>query len=188
MRPFPRETARPGEVVARGTTGADGSVALFLPTGRYAVSASEGRDARSVTLTLEHGGRALLVLEGAAPRALLTVEAHAADGSAAGGVDVDVRVHPSGTPAARGRTDERGVAAIPLAPGAYEVRVGEASVRTFVEADTVVRLRAPPAPARDQPPPQPKPLPPSRYAQRARAATAALAPLDTEWVRDETWN
>lgn len=183
VRAFPRGAPRPGDPVARGTTGADGSVALQLPAGRYAVSAQHGGEARVVTVTLEHGGRALLLLEAPGRRVTLTVEAFTPDGRPLPHAVVDVRTSPAGTPAARGHADERGVLSLPLPPGAYEVRVGDASARTYLEADTRLRLTAEPAPADAR---QPPPVTP--YAQRARAAATHVAPLDPSSVRHETWN
>ncbi len=70
-----------------------------------------------------------------------------------------------------------------LPPGAYEVRVGATVTRTYIEADTILRVTADPKAA------EPLQTPPvSKYAQKARAATSVVAPLDHSSVRDETWN
>lgn len=182
VRPFPRGTARPGEPVARGSTGADGAVALSLPAGRYAVSATHGGEGRAVTITLEHAGRATLVLEGLGRRVVLTVEVSGAEGEPLAGATVDVRTVPGGAHAARGMTDERGVAAIHVPQGAYEVRVGDTAAKTYVEADTLLRLTAEASRAQPAAPAM------SRYAQRVRAATSQVAPLDLSNVREEVWN
>lgn len=182
VRWFPRGEARPLDVVARGTTGPDGTIALQLPEGRYAVSAREGGEGKAVTITLEHAGRATLLLESLARRAVLTVEVTDLAGEPLADAAVDVRTHPTGAPAARSVTDDDGVAQLPLPPGAYEVRVGDAVAKTYLEADTVLRLSATQAPGAAAP------APPSRYAQRVRAATGIVAHLDTAQVRDEIWN
>lgn len=182
VRPFPRGAQRPGEPVARGSTGHDGSFALLLPAGRYAVSATHGGEGRAVTITLEHSGRAMLVLESLGRRVVLTVEVAGPAGEPLAEATVDVRTVPGGTHAARGVTDERGVAAIHLPAGAYEVRVGGSAAKTYLEADTLLRLTAEPAP------PEPAAPAVSRYAQRARAATSYVAPLDIANVREDSWN
>ncbi|GEM_PF-7088161 len=180
IRPFPLGAPKPGEPMARAATGPEGTVALLLPAGRYAVSARHAGEGRAVTVTLEHAGRALLVLEALGKRVVLTVEVSGPDGGALPGAPVEVRSAPAGTLAARGATDERGVATLHLPPGAYEVRVGAARARTFVETDTLLRLAAEAAPA-------PQPVA-SRYAQKARAATSYVAPFSAEHVRDDVWN
>lgn len=180
VRAFPRGQPRPGDVVARAVTGADGNASLMLPQGRYAVAAREGDETKAVTITLEHAGRATLLLESAIRRATLTVEVTDIRGAPLPDAPVDVRSVPGGQPAARAVTDADGVATIPLPPGAYEVQAGATGARTYLDADTTLRLcaaaSAPVAP------------PPTRYAQKARAATAMVAPLDTERLREETWN
>lgn len=183
VRPYPRGAARPEDPVARATTGPDGTVALFLPAGRYAVIAQHEGEGRAVTVTLEHAGRATLPLESLGRRVVLTVEVCGEDGNPLPDAAVDVRTVPTGTPAAHATTDDDGVAALTLPPGAYEVRVGDAVVKTFIEADTVLRLTA--VPAAHEAPPQP---PVSRYAQKARAATSVVALLDSQGLREETWN
>lgn len=182
VRPFPRGAARPLEPVARVTASADGSVALCLPEGRYAVSARHEGEGRAVTLTLEHAGRALLLLEALGRRAVLTVEAADAAGAPLSNAVVAVRAVPTGTQAGSATTDERGVASLQLPPGAYEVRVGETVAKTYVEADTLLRLTAEAAPDPAAPPS------PSRYAMRARTATSYVAPFDVAGVRDDVWN
>lgn len=183
VRPYPRGAAHPEEPVARGTAGPDGSFALLLPQGRYAVTAQHEGEARAVTVTLEHAGRATLALESMTRRATLTVEVTGEDGMPLENAAVDVRTIASGTHAAREVTDTDGVAHLTLPPGAYEVRVGHTVARTFLEADTTLRLTATPAPL--------EPAPSSgvsAYAQKARAATSVVAPLDTSGARDEVWN
>ncbi|MEA3202130.1 MAG: hypothetical protein QOE90_3558 [Thermoplasmata archaeon] len=180
IRPYPRGAPKPGEAMARATTGPEGTASLHLPAGRYAISARHGSDGRAVTVTLEHAGRALLLLEALGKRIALTLEISGMDGGALPGAAVEVRASPAGALAARGLTDERGVATLHLPPGAYEVRVGETRVRTYVETDTLLRLAAEavPAPQSVQ----------TRYAQKARAATSYVAPFNAEHVRDDVWN
>lgn len=180
VRPYPLGAAKPGEPMGRGTTAADGTVALHLPAGRYAVSARHQGEGRAVTVTLEHSGRALLVLEALGKRVDLTIEATGADGGALPGAAVEVRASPAGTLAGRGTTDERGAVTLHLPPGSYEIRLGETRARTYLEADTRLRLTATAAPA-----PQ---TVQTRYAQKARAATSYVAPFNSEHVRDDVWN
>ena len=182
LRPFPRGAPRPGEPMARATTGPDGTVALHLPAGRYAVSARQGGEGRVVTITLEHAGRALVLLESLGKRVVLTVEVSGADGGPLPEASVEVRATPGGALAGRGVTDEAGIATIHVPPGAFEVRVGDAVARTYVEADTLLRLAA-----ASVAPATPSPAA-SRYAQRARAATSYVAPFDITNVREDAWN
>lgn len=183
VRPFPRGAARPEEPVARGSTGADGSFSASLPPGRYAVYAQHESEGKAVTITLEHAGRAQLVLESLARRATLCVEVHGLDGLPLAEARVEIRSLPGGTHVAHAVADNDGVARITLPPGAYEVHLGGTVTRTYLEADTVVRVTAEPAAHETAAPP-----PVSRYAQRARAATAVVAPLDASQLRDEQWN
>ena len=183
VRPFPRGAARPEEPVARGTTGADGSFAVSLPPGRYAVYAQHEADGKAVTVTLEHAGRATLFLESLSRRATLTVEMHGSDGFPLPDAQVEVRSLPGGTHVARAVADADGVTHITLPPGAYELHVSGSVTRTFLEADTTVRITAEPQMHETAAPP-----PVSKYAQRARAATSVVAALDTSSVRDEQWN
>lgn len=182
VRPFPRGAARPEEPVARGATSAEGSFAVSLPPGRYAVYAQHEGEGKAVTVTLEHAGRATLVLESLGRRVALHVEVTGIDGLPLADAAIEIRTVPTGAHAAAALTNDDGAAEIPLPPGAYEVRVGGVVARTFLEADTIVRLTAAP-----QTTEMAAPLPPSKYAQRARAATASIAQLDPT-VRDETWN
>ena len=182
VRAYPRGAPRPTEPVARGTAGPDGTVTLHLPAGRYAVSASHDDEARGVTITLEHAGRAMILLEGLGRRVVLTAEVTGPDGSALGGARVEVRTTPARALAAEGHTDERGVASLLLPPGAYEVRVGETLAKTYVEADTLLRLSAD-APRIDAPA-----VATSRYAQKARQAVAYVAPFDLACLRDDQLN
>lgn len=183
VRPFPRGASRPEEPVARGSTGADGSFAVLLPSGRYAVYAQHEGEGKAVTVTLEHAGRATVLLESLGRRVILSCEVTGPDGDPLPEATVDVRTVPAGTHAARETTNEDGVADLSLPPGAYEVRVGTTVTRTYIEADTILRLTAEPQT------PEPAPTPPvSRYAQKARAATSVIAPLDSESLREETWN
>lgn len=183
VRPFLRGSPRPEEPVARGSTAADGTFAVSLPAGRYAVYAQHEGEGKAVTVTLEHAGRATLVLESLSRRATLTVEASGMDGHPLAHAVVEVRALPSNMLAARAGTDAHGAARLVLPPGAYEVRVGDAVARTYVEADTLLRLAATEAPREAGPAPAV-----SKYAQKARAATAHVAPLDPTGVRDESWN
>lgn len=183
VRPFPRGAPRPEEPVARGATGPEGSFSVSLPAGRYAVYAQHEGEGKAVTVTLEHAGRATLLLESLGRRVRLTAEVTGPGGDPMPDATVDVRTVPAGTHAARQTTNDDGVAELTLPPGAYEVRVGSTVTRTYIEADTILRLSAQPEPAEDIPAP-----PVSRYAQKARAATAVVAPLDDSSVRDETWN
>lgn len=182
VRAYPRGAGRPQAVVAQATTGADGSAALLLPFGRYALQARHGDERRAVTITLEHEGRALLLLESARRRVSIQVDASRPDGAPLAEAEVEARAHPSGVLAARTITDPDGVATLTVPPGAYEVRIGDVAVRTYVEADTLLRLTA-------QPPPRPAVASaPSRYAIRAREALSYAAPFDVHRVRDELSN
>lgn len=183
VRPFARGATRPEDPVARGTTGPDGTFSVSLPAGRYAVYAQHEGEGKAVTVTLEHAGRATLVLESLGRRVTLSVEVQDRDGGPLPDATVDVRTIPAGTHAARAVTNDDGAVDVPLPPGAYEVRVGETITRTYLEADTILRVTADPRA------PEPLQAPPvSKYAQKARAATAVVAPLDNSSVRDETWN
>lgn len=183
IRPFFRGAARPEDPVARGATAADGTFAASLPAGRYAVYAQHEGESKAVTVSLEHAGRATLVLESAARRAALEVIVTGLDGAPLAHAGVDVRAVPTLAQVARAVTDAAGSARLALPPGAYEVRVGGASARTFVEADTTIRLAADPAYAEPV-----AEAPMSRYAQKARAATSVVAPLDPAAVRPDVWN
>ncbi|HVM44637.1 MAG TPA: hypothetical protein VM582_01780, partial [Candidatus Thermoplasmatota archaeon] len=183
VRPYPRHAARPEDPVARGATGPDGTFSASLPPGRYAVYAQHEGEGRAVTVSLAHAGRARLSRTSVARRATLTVEVNGLDGEPLPDAAVDVRAHPSGAHAARIVTNDDGVAHVALPPGAYELHVGGAATRTYLEADTVVRVTAEPHPLEGAAPP-----PLSRYAQRARAATATVAPLDGGAIREEVWN
>src|SRR5439155_25301786 len=116
--------------------GPGGTLELQLPAGRYAVSARAGEDGRVVTVTLEHAGRALLLLEGLGRRVTLTVEVARNDGRALGGAEVEARATPAQALPARAITDERGIAHIDGPPGADEVRLGGTTVPTYAEAGT----------------------------------------------------
>lgn len=183
VRPFPRGASRPEEPVARGSTSADGSFAASLPPGRYAVYAQHEGEGKAVNVTLEHAGRATLALDSLGRRVKLTVEVNGLDGCPLPDAAIEIRTVPAGTQAARAVTDLDGAAETALPPGAYEVHVGGVVARTFVEADTIVRVTAAPMPLKLAPTP-----PVSKYAQRARAATATVAPLDAGSVREETFN
>jgi hypothetical protein len=183
VRSFPRGSARPGEPVGRATTAADGSVALLLPAGRYAVAAAHEDESRAVTITLEHAGRAMLALESRGRRVVLTVEVALSDGRAVENGCVDVLTVPGGALAARGSTDAEGIAALSLPPGAYEVRVGDAAAKTYIEADTLLRVTADAAPRALA-----APAAVTRYHQRVRAATGYAAPFDVAHLRDDIWN
>jgi hypothetical protein len=183
VRPFPRGATKPEEPVARGGCGADGTFAVSLPAGRYAVYAQHEGEGKAVTVTLEHAGRATITLESLGRRVVLSCEVTGPDGDPMPDATVDVRTVPGGTHAAREVTNEDGVAEIRLPPGAYEVRVGESVTRTYIEADTILRLSA------ERRAPEALATPPvSRYAQKVRAATSVIAPIDSESLRDETWN
>ena len=186
VRAYPRGAAAPGAPIGRGTTGPDGTLALLLPAGRYAVAASHERDARAVTVTLEHAGRALLTLESLARRVALTIEAARPDGFALTNAPVEVRAAAGGAIVERGATDDTGVATLGVPPGAYEVRVGGATVRTYVEADTLLRMTADAAPADGAIASELPPITP--YQQKVRAATQYAAPYAVANVRDEGWN
>jgi hypothetical protein len=181
VRAFPRGAERPGDVVARGTTRSDGTIELQLPGGRYAVSARAGEDGRHVTITLEHPGRALLLLENMSRRIVLTIEASRLDGRPLVEAALEVRSSPAGSVAARGVTDERGIVSLNLPPGAYEVRVGETVVRTYAEADTLLRLTA------ENVGPAAGPAA-SKYAQKVRSATTYVATYDVGSVREDIYN
>lgn len=183
VRPFPRGAPRPEEPVARGATSADGTFAASLPAGRYAVYAQHEGEGKAVTVTLEHAGRATLVLESLGRRVVLSVEVNTREGEPLPDTPVEVRTVPAGTHAARATTNEDGVAEITLPPGAYEVRVGANVTRTYIEADTILRVTSTPGTLVEIPAP-----PVSKYAQKARAATATVAQLDMSATREETWN
>lgn len=183
VRPFPLGETRPGEPVARGTTALDGTVSLSLPAGRYAIAAAHEGDGKAVTVTLEHAGRAVLVLEAVGRRVVLCIEATRADGRNLPEASVEARSLPSGAVAARGVTDERGVVSLLVPPGSYEIRVGtSAPTRTFVEADTTLRVTAEaavePATAAAV----------NAYQSRVRQATTYSARFDPEGVRDAFLN
>jgi hypothetical protein len=182
VRPYPRGATRPGEVVARGATAADGSLSLLLPAGRYAVAARHEDDGKYVTITLEHAGRAMLVLESLGKRVTLTVEASTLDGRPAPNAAVEARAVPAGAIAARGLTDEDGVATLLLPPGAYEVRTGATVAKTYLETDTLLRLTA----TEGAPPPDSEAA--TRYQQKVRTATNYAAPYDVAAVREDLWN
>lgn len=180
VRPMPVGQVREGDPIARGSTGADGSVALLLPAGRYTVTAVHGPAKRRVLVTVERAGRVTLVLEdGASRHATLSVEARAHDGGPAQGVPIEARVPRSGKVAARGVTDDRGAAALFVPHGEYDVVAQGASVRQRVAGDADVQLVLPP------PPPTPPSLP---YLRRVRAANAFAAPFDPEAVDGDLWN
>lgn len=183
VRPYPRGATRPGEVIARGTTGADGNVSLLLPAGRYALAARHGEDGKYVTLTLEHAGRAVLVLETLGKRVTLTVETSTVDGRPAPNVAVEARTVPAGTIAARAVSDEDGVANLSVPPGAYEVRAGSAVAKTYVETDTLLRLTAAAGTATPL-----DPEPQTRYQQKVRQATSYVSPYDVGSVREDIYN
>ena len=185
VRAYPRGAAAPRAPIGRGTTGPDGTLALLLPAGRYAVAATHERDTRAVTVTLEHAGRALLTLESLARRVALTIEAARPDGFALTHAPVEVRAAAGGAVVERGATDDTGVVTLGVPAGAYEVRVGGASVRTYVEADTLLRMTAEPA-AADAAEADVQPITP--YQQKVRAATQYAAPYAVANVRDEGWN
>lgn len=185
VRPYPRGATSPGDPVGRGTTSAEGSLALLLPPGRYAVAATHDGDSRVVTVRLEHAGRAVLVLESRARRVALRLEVARPDGFALGHAPVEVRTVTGGALVERGETDETGIASLHIPAGAYVVHVGDARVRTYVEADTVLRIAADAAPEARLASGGPTAHP---YAQRVRAATQYAAPFDLAAVRDEGWN
>jgi hypothetical protein len=174
---------RPEEPVARGTTAPDGTFSCSLPAGRYAIYAQVDGEGKAVTVALHHAGRATLVLESLARRAKLEVHVTGIEGTPLANATLDIRAVPTLAQVARLATDAQGCARIALPPGAYEVRVGGTSARTFLEVDTTLRLAAEPLEQADL-----APAPVSRYAQRARAATSVVAPLDGGAVRDEVWN
>lgn len=182
VRPFPTNSTRPGDIVARGTTAPDGTVTLLLPEGRYAVAARHDEDGRNVTITLEHAGRALLLLESLGKRITLTIEASTFDGRALPEAPVEVRTVPTGSIAARGVTDDRGVASLAVPPGAYEIKLGATYAKTYAEADTLIRLSADPNGVEVEAQPS------TKYHQKVRAATNYVAPYDVEAVRDDLWN
>jgi hypothetical protein len=66
-------------------------------------------------------------------------------------------------------------------PGAYEVTVGAATARTYVEMDTLLRMTA--EPGRPDPAPEP-----TRYQQKVRAATSYAAAYDVSAVREDLFN
>lgn len=123
--------------VARAPTDASGEAALLLPAGRYAVSVGHGGDAKCVNVAVAREGRVLVHLEATGRRVVLTVEAGVPD------VAVEARFVPGGHLAARGWTDERGVAALLVPPGEVEVTAAGAAARVRVAGDDLVRLPRP---------------------------------------------
>ncbi|MFA5860637.1 MAG: hypothetical protein WDA16_02975 [Candidatus Thermoplasmatota archaeon] len=184
VRPYPPGATRPGDVVARGTTGADGNVSLLLPAGRYALAARHAEEGKYVTLTLEHAGRAVLLLETMGKRVTITIETSSIDGRPSSNVAVEARTLPGGTIAARGVTDDEGVVNLSVPPGAYEVDTGGTVTKTYVETDTLLRLTAMPGNAAPQPEPEER----SRYQQKVRQATNYVAPYDVASVREDMYN
>lgn len=171
-----------GQPVARGTADADGIFTLLLPAGRYSVAATHEGAGRAVTVTLEHAGKATIVLETYARRVTLTVDAASPRGEPLSGATIEVRTSTGNTLVARATADEVGVASMDVPAGAYEVRVGATAVRTYVEADTLLRVTAEPAFA---------PAPPvvdNKYAQKIRVATQYAAPFSVAHVRDDGLN
>lgn len=190
VRAFPRGATRPGAPVGRGTTNAEGTLTLLLPEGRYAVSATSDGDARIVTVTLEHAGRATLVLESLQARVMLRIEATRSDGEPLAQARVEVRAAAGNALVVDGTTDEAGHLSVTVPRGAYEVRAGAARVRTYVEAATTLRITAdddaPAGASGSDARPAPSQLSP--YAQRIRHATHYAAPYQVHNVRDEGWN
>ncbi len=133
---------------------------------------------------LLHPGTATLLLEANTQRVTIHVEASREDGSVLAEAAVEARALPSGARVARGVTDERGLVALEVPPGSYEVHLGRVVVKTFVETDTLLRLTAE-APAAAQAYEAPTL---SRYSQRARQAVAYVAELRLEHVRDDALN
>lgn len=181
VRPYPRGAPRPEAPLARGATAPDGTAAFLLPPGRYAVTARLGDEGRSVTITLEHAGRATLLLDAIGRRVTLQIEASAHDGSPLADTSVEARAIHGGAIAARATTDADGIAELLVPPGAYEVRVGGTVTKTYLETDTLLRLTtdAPRALALPRV---------TRYAQRAREATSYAAPFEIARIRDDVHN
>lgn len=135
VRPWPAGQPKPSEPLARTATGSEGNAALLLPTGRYAIAASHGGAAKAVTLTLDHAGRAFILLEGPARLAALAVE------GATPLCEVEVRDSEGGLHA-RARADEHGFILFPLLPGTYDVTAAGATARVRLDEDARVRLPA----------------------------------------------
>ncbi len=171
----------PDEPVAKGITNPDGTTAFHLPAGRYTVNARHGADARAVTVTLEHAGRATLLLNAPQRAVTLTITASQEDGAPLANATVAIHTEGTNTPVVQTATDERGIAEIEIAPGSYTVKVGTSTVRTFAETDTLLHVTARAVTA-----PTARPL--SRYAQRARQAVSYAAPLDLHHLREDMWN
>ena len=146
VRPWPLGDARPGDPLARATTGPNGAATLLLPTGRYAVSATHGGQTKAVALTLDHAGRAHVLLDSAARLAALAVD------GAPPGAEVQARDARDGGLRAALRADDHGFALLPLPPGTYDVAALDASgepvsaARVTLLADTRLHLPAGRAP------------------------------------------
>lgn len=113
-------------------------------------------------------------------RVRLVVEASREDGSVLADARVSIRHGGDGRVVAEEGTDERGIAEVFLPPGSFEIFVGEAKVRTFLDVDTLVRVvaenRLPPPPA------------PSRYQLQARQALGYVQDFEPGRLRDDGWN
>ena len=144
VRAWPPGEPRPLDAVARAFTDAEGLVSFHLPAGRYALTATQGEDAKTVAVTVEHAGRATIVLE-EAPRLrlrTLVVEVVDSEGRPVAGVEVEAASLAPEGPSCRSRTDERGLAPLALLPGAYEVRAAGRAARVQVHGDARLRLAA----------------------------------------------
>lgn len=180
VRAHPLGELRPGEPVARGITRADGTAAFLLPPGRYSVAARESGGVRAATVVLDRAGGVTLALEDLHQRVGLHVQVDRTDLGAVVRARVEVRSLPTERLVAEAVTDAHGVADFTLPPGAYEVRVGEAKARTFLEANTVLRLAADRA---RQPRRQP-----SAYSMQARQAVNYVQRFELGALRDDGWN
>lgn len=151
---------------ARAVARADGTAALLLPRGRYAVRIEHERLRKCITLTLERDGRATIWLDAPTVRAHLVVDARRADGSPLARAPVEVRAARADALLALPLTDEAGAASLWLAPGDYDLRVGAVLRRVRLRADGVVRL--------DELPLLPAPAPETPLVRRAREGAADL--------------
>ena len=145
VRAWPRGEEHPRETVARAFADAEGAISFHLPVGRYALTALHGEEARTVAVTVEHAGRATVILEDAPRLRLRTLRVEVADAAGAPLPHAEVEAHPldrAGEPA-RTSTDAAGVAFLALAPGAYEVRAAGRAARVHLQGDLRLRLAAP---------------------------------------------
>lgn len=180
VRAYSDDRSRAGPPVARGVTRADGAVAFLLPPGRYFVVARDGGSARAATIEVDRPGHASLLLEEFGRRVELIIEAVHDDGQPLMDAAVDIRLDHNGAEVMTALTDEHGVATFDLRPGAYRIQVGEATARTFLDADTRLRIHGAS--------PKPPTRLPTTYQLQARQAVNYVQEFELARLRDEGWN